>query len=100
MPYLVRLTSRALRDLETIYKFIEAETSERAFAWFNELAEKIGSLERFAGRGSLTPENKKLRQLIFGKKPNTHRIIYRLDKRNHVVTVLHIRHGARIALLK
>jgi plasmid stabilization system protein ParE len=32
MPYLVRLTDRALRDLEAIYEFIEAITSERTIA--------------------------------------------------------------------
>lgn len=40
MPYLVRLADRALRDMEAIYdyEFIEAEASENAFAWFNDLA--------------------------------------------------------------
>jgi hypothetical protein len=36
MPYLVRLTDRALWDMEVIYEFIEADASERAFAWFND----------------------------------------------------------------
>ncbi len=97
MPYLVRLTGRALRDLEAIYEFIEATTSERAFIWFNELVEAIYSLERLAGRGAVLPENKKLRQLLFGKKPDTYRIIYTVHKHNRVVNVLHIRHGARNA---
>ena len=86
-----------MRDLEAIYEFIEADTSERAHAWFNDLAEAIYSPERLAERGAVTPENKKLRQLLFGKKPDTYRIIYTLHKRNRVVNVLHIRHGARDA---
>jgi len=93
MPHPVRLT-----DLKAIYEFIEADASEHAFAWFNELAGAIYSLERFPERGSVGPENKKLRQLVFGKKPNTYRIIYRVDNRNHAVNVLHIRHCARAAL--
>jgi plasmid stabilization system protein ParE len=97
MPYLVRLTDRTLRDLEAIYEFIEAATSERAFAWFNDLSEAIYSLERLAERGGVAPENKKLRQLLFGKNPNIYRIIYRVDKRTRNVSVLHIRHGARNA---
>jgi plasmid stabilization system protein ParE len=95
VPYLVRLTDRALRDLEAIYEFIEATTSERAFAWFNELVEAIYSLERLAERGAVVLEHKKLRQLLFGKKPGIYRIIYAMDRRNHAVNVLHIRHGAR-----
>jgi toxin ParE1/3/4 len=75
MQYLVRLTDRALRDLEAIYEFIEANSSERAFAWFNGLAEAIYSLERFPERGTVIPEDKKLRDLLFGKKPSVYRII-------------------------
>lgn len=98
MQYLVRLTDRALRDLETIYEFIEAGSTERAFVWFNDLAEAIYSLERLPERGSPIPEDKKLRHLLFGDKPNTYRIIYAPDKRNNIVNILHIRHGARTAL--
>ncbi len=98
MAYLVRLTERALRDMETIYDFIEADESERAFAWFRELAETIYSLERFPERGTRVPERGKLREVLFGEKPNTYRIIFAVEKRNRVVTVLHIRHGARAAL--
>jgi plasmid stabilization system protein ParE len=98
VEYLVRLTDRALRDLEAVYQFIEADSSESAFGWFNRLAEAIYSLERFPGRGTILPEDRKLRHLHFGKKPNTYRIIYALDKRRNTVTVLHIRHGAMAPL--
>src|SRR5207302_63068 len=98
MPYLVRLADRALRDMEAIYEFIEADASERATAWFNKLAEEIYSLEGFPERGAVIRESKKLRHLLFGKKSSTYRIIYTVDKRNDVVNVLHIRHGTRAAL--
>ena len=98
MPYLVRLTGRALRDMVAIYEFIEADASKGVFAWFNVLAETVYSLERSPERGAVVPESKKLRHLLLGKKPNTYRIIYAVDKRNHIVNVLHIRHGARAAL--
>ena len=97
MPYLVRLTGRALRDMEAIYEINEADASKGAFAWFNVLAETVYSLERSPERGAVVPESKKLRHLHLGK-PNTYRIIYAVDKRNHIVNVLHIRHGARAAL--
>ena len=98
MQYLVRLSDRALRDLEAIFEFIKADSSERAFQWFNDLAEAIYSLERLPERGAVTQEDKKLRQLLFGKKPNTYRIIYALDKRKNTAVVLHIRHSARATL--
>ena len=95
MPYLVRVTDRALRDMGAIYEFIEADASEKAFAWFNALVGTVSRLERFPERGAVVPESKKLRQLFFGTKPSVYRVIYAVDKRNRVVNVLHIRHGAR-----
>jgi hypothetical protein len=67
-----------LRDLEAFYEFIEVVTSDRASARFNDLAEAIYSLERLPMRGAVTPENSKLPQLLFAKKPDTGRIIYTL----------------------
>jgi plasmid stabilization system protein ParE len=99
MPYLVRLADRALRDLEAVYEFIDGDSSESAFAWFNGLAEAIYSLERFPERGTVIPENKELSDLLFGKRPYTYRIIYALDKPKNAINVLHIRHGARAPLL-
>ena len=98
MEYLVRLTDRVLRDVELIYEFIETETSDKAFAWFNELAEAIYNLEKLPQRGTVASENKKLRQLFFGKKPNVYRIIYAIDRQHRAVNVLHIRHGSRTSL--
>jgi toxin ParE1/3/4 len=100
MKYLVRLTSRALLDMEATYAYINADGSKHAFAWFNRLTKTIYSLERFPTRGPIISENKKLRHLLFGKKPAVYRIIYGIDKRNQVVNVLHIRHAARDILLK
>jgi toxin ParE1/3/4 len=93
--YLVRLTDRALRDMQAIYERIQAESSDHAYAWFNGLADKIYSLAHHPDRGATTPESKRLRHLLHGTKPDIYRIIYVVDKRNHAVEVLHIRHGAR-----
>jgi plasmid stabilization system protein ParE len=84
--------------MELIYEFVHADSSERAFAWFNDLSEAIYSLERYPERGAVTPESKKLRHLLFGKKPTTFRNIYTVDKRHVAVSILHIRHGARTPL--
>jgi len=98
MKYVVKLTGRSLRDMESIYSYAEGDASQHAFAWFNRLARAIYSLERFPSRGPVIPENKNLRHLLFGKKPHIYIIIYAVDKRRHVVNVLHIRHGVRAAL--
>jgi toxin ParE1/3/4 len=95
VAYRVRLTSRAARDLELLYDSIRAADSAKAFEWFNALAQTIYSLDRFPERGALTPEGRLERQLLFGRKPHTYRIIYEIDKRNHIVRISHIRHCAR-----
>jgi len=95
MRYLVRLSERALRDIEAIYAFIHADISAKALVWFNKLTNAVYSLERFPERGVVTEGDQNLRHLLFGKKPDTYRIIYAIDKNNHAVNVLHIRHGAR-----
>jgi plasmid stabilization system protein ParE len=96
MEYLVRLTERAAQDMEIIYEFIGAASSEAAFCWFRELAEGIHSLETYPERGTRLSGAKRRRQLLFGSKPDIYRIIYDIDKKNLAVNVLHIRHGARV----
>lgn len=67
MRYLVRLADRALRDMEAIYEFIHAEASENAFAWFNDLAREIYSLERFPERGAVIPESRNFAICFLGE---------------------------------
>jgi plasmid stabilization system protein ParE len=84
--------------MEAIYEFIEADSSESAAAWFNKRSQAVYSLEQYPNRGTVIPENEKLRQLLFGGKPNIYRIIYAVNKRNAAVNILHIRHGVRTPL--
>jgi toxin ParE1/3/4 len=95
MTYRVELTARASRNLRRIFRHINAESSRQAFAWFNELEVAILSLDQHPERSPVTPEDRALRHLLFGKKPNVYRVIFAIDQRARVVRVLHIRHGAR-----
>lgn len=95
MAYPVRISNRALRDLEQIYESIQVDSSDHAFAWFNELSDAIYSLETHPKRGTVTPESKAHRQILHGKKPHLYRVIYVIEK--DAVHLVHIRHGARDA---
>jgi len=95
MAYHVRITNRALRDLDHIYRRIEAEMSLQAGDWFVGLEEVIYGLEQYPNRAPIIPEDRKLRHLLYGKKPNVYRIIYEVVERARRVDVLHIRHSAR-----
>jgi plasmid stabilization system protein ParE len=96
MTYRVDLTERATRNLRRIYRTINAENSERARDWLNGLEKAVFSLDENPARAPVIPEDS-LRHLLYGRKPNVYRIIYAIDERERVVTVLHIRHGAREA---
>jgi len=97
MAYRVELTERAARDLGRIYRTINTDGSARARDWFNGLEKAIFSLDEHPARAPVIPEDDSPRHLLYGRKPNVYRIIYAIDERSHVVTVLHIRHGARKA---
>lgn len=60
------------------------------------LKKQILSLGKLPFRCAVTPENKKLRHLLYGHGRNTYRVIYRVFGTH--VDVVHIRHGARKAL--
>ncbi len=94
MAYRVEMTARARRDLDAIYTYIHAGSAEAAHRWFNELERVILNLEHHPERGSITRENSRLRQLLYGRKSRVYRIIYSVHPRKCHVQVLHIRHGA------
>ena len=95
MAYLVKVMPRAQRDLAAIYASIHAETSDGAWRWYLGLERAILTLERSPQRCPVTPESKRMRQLLYGNKPYVYRVIYRILERPKEVEILHIRHGAR-----
>lgn len=94
MAYIVRTTSRAERDLDLLYEGINAADSVAAQRWYDGLKRAILSLAARPNRCPVTPENKKLRHLLYGHKPHVYRVIYRVNEPRKQVDVLHIRHGA------
>jgi toxin ParE1/3/4 len=95
MAFHVEILPRARRDLRNIYTYIHAENSRKAHAWFNGLGAAIASLDQHPARGPVIPGNDRLRHLLYGTKPHVYRIIYAIDERRRVVSVVHIRRGAR-----
>jgi toxin ParE1/3/4 len=98
MAYRVEITGRALRDLVSIYKRIAAETGARAARWFDGMEKAINGLEEHPNRAPVTPEDRALRHLLYGKKPHVYRIIYAIEEDTSTVYVLHIRPPGRANL--
>jgi toxin ParE1/3/4 len=95
MEYLVKITTRAERDLTHLYQSINAEHSEAALEWYRGLKEAILSLREHPNWCPLTRKKNGLRHLLYGHRPHVYRVIFRvLEKQKHF-ELLHIRHGAR-----
>ena len=76
------------------------KTPEAADRWFNSLYDTIGSLEIFPERCPLAPESEffkvEIREIFHGRRQHKYRILFTVSKNK--VHVLHVRHGARLAL--
>lgn len=100
MTYQVIVQSRALRDIEEIFRWLADQLGpDAANTWYDELQAAIESLATFPNRCSLAPEAKSLkrevRQLMLGKRKE-YRILFIVQKNR--VAVVHIRHSRRSRL--
>jgi toxin ParE1/3/4 len=95
MAYHVSITARAARDLAKLYDDINAADSDAARRWYDGLKRSILSLEEVPRRCAATPENYRLRHLLYGNRPHIYHVIYRILERQRRVEILHVRHGAR-----
>ena len=94
MAYQVSITSRAERDFASLFDEIDAHNSKAALKWYKGLKKVVLSLEELPECCPVTPEDSRLRDLLYGRKPHVYRVIYRVLKKENVVEILHIRHGA------
>ena len=96
MAYLVRIASRAERDLDDLFEKIDGENSAAARRWYAGLREAILGLEKQPYLWPVTHESRRLRHLFYGRRPHrVYRVIYRVWEMRKIVEVLHIRHGSR-----
>ena len=94
------ISEPAERDIEAAYRWLVQRDPLAAIRWYNRLLEVICSLDTFPERCPLAPENKYLksevRQVLHGRRQHKYRILF--DIKDDEVRVLHVRHGARLAL--
>jgi toxin ParE1/3/4 len=95
MVYLVKITSRAGRDLADLFQEINAEHSDAALKWYWGLKEAVLSLQEHPNRCPMARKKGELRHLLYGRRPHVYRVIFRVVEKQKWVEVLHIRYGAR-----
>ena len=91
----------ALHDIAEARLWLAEREPDTADRWFNSIYDTIGSLEILPERCPLAPESKSLnaeiREIFHGRRHhNKYRILFIVTESE--VHVLHVRHGARLAL--
>jgi plasmid stabilization system protein ParE len=90
----------AQQDIAEAHLWLAGQSPEAADRWFDTIYETIGSLEIFPERAPLAPEseflNVEIREIFHGRRRHKYRILFTVSENE--VHVLHVRHGARLAL--
>ena len=60
------------------------------------MMQAIATLEALPEPGSPIADRPRHRQILYGSRLNTYRIIYRIMKKSKRVVIVHVRHGARL----
>ena len=98
--YRVIILPAAERDIGEAYEWLAEQDAGAAVRWYNRLLEVVLSLEIFPERCPLAPEtnflDEKIREIFHGRRQHKYRILFTVSKNK--VHVLHVRHGARLAL--
>ncbi len=90
----------AEQDIGEAYEWIAEQNADAAVRWYNRLLAVIYSLDAFPERAPLAPESKsfsrEIREVFHGRRQHKYRILFTVTENE--VHVLHVRHGARLAL--
>ena len=101
MTYRLRVTARGVADADEAHAWIADHLSvAQAERWYEGLFKQMETLTLQPTRCPLAPEcdrfQMELRQLLYGKRHNKHRIIFTI--RDNDVIVLFVHHSARAEL--
>ena len=96
----VNILPAAERDIAEAYQRLVEYDVATASRWYNRLLAVIFSLDIFPERAPLAPEsksfNREIREVFHGRRQHKYRILFTVT--GNEVHVLHVRHGARLAL--
>ena len=101
MRYQVRLTEKALQDVEGVLLWFRVQSASAAGdRWFTQIMAAIDTMESFPERCGVAAESadigREIRELLFGRRLSKYRVLFQIVGRT--VIVLRVRHSARDAL--
>jgi plasmid stabilization system protein ParE len=96
--YRVVVTARARADAIEAFRWKAGQSAQVAARWYAGLEKAIAKLSKFPERHPIDEEETErlgitFRQLIYGKKPGTYRILFSIE--GDAVVLHSIRHSAR-----
>ena len=97
MAFSVQVSARAQADIDAALTWAAAQAPLTAQRWYNRLLAAVQTLQSMPARCPLAAEAAdlgiELRELSFGKRRGTFRILFKVDA--SVVHVLHVRRATR-----
>jgi plasmid stabilization system protein ParE len=90
----------ARNDIAEAHLWLADREPDAADRWLDSIHDTIGSLEILPERCPLAPESRsfkqEIREIFHGRRQNKYRILFIVTENE--VHILHVRHGARLAL--
>jgi plasmid stabilization system protein ParE len=97
MAFKLKVTRRAMAEAYQTYEWLAKQSTSAAAKWIGDLFAKIETLKKNPERCPLAEESpefkQEIRELLFGRGRNVHRVLFTV--RDSTVVVLYIRHSAR-----
>ena len=93
--YRVRITPRALKDLEAIFDYISHDSEQNAAKMIRTLLDAIDGLDILPRRFDVPRSGPVRGRQIRSMPVRPYLVRYRIDERERIVRILRIRHGAR-----
>jgi addiction module RelE/StbE family toxin len=93
--YRIRITPRALADLEGIFEYINRDSPQNAAKMIRTLLDAIDGLNILPRRFDVPRTGSVRGRQIRSMPVRPYLVRYRIDERERIVRVLRVRHGAR-----
>jgi addiction module RelE/StbE family toxin len=93
--YRIRITPRALADLEGIFEYIRQDSPQNAAKMIGALLDAIDSLEMLPRRFDVPRTGSVRGRKIRSMPVRPYLVRYRIEEREKIVHILRVRHGAR-----
>jgi plasmid stabilization system protein ParE len=93
--YTVRISKRALSDLQSIVEYIFENSPQNAAGVADRLLTAMSGLDRMPTRFRVAGKSRKLGTPVHARVERPFIIYYSVNERERLTMILHVRHGAR-----